>query len=152
MSVDNKGNVTVGAKTLSTPALPFTLRYPGSFQEATNATVAETHSVALVGIPGEDSYIAIYLNGKTRMSLDSLEAEARRALGTDVIGTSREVHAGIPMVAVATRVSGRPDLKATMYGFSLSGRTWLIQCRSNEANRASMEHWCRESLDSLKSR
>lgn len=152
VSVDNKGNVTVGAKTLNVAALPFTLRYPGSFQEATDASVAGAHSVALVGVPGEDSYIAIHLNGKTAMSLDSLEAQARSALGTDVTGTSREVHAGIPMVAVRTRVSGHPDLRATMYGFSSGGRTWLIQCRSNEANRASMTQWCRQALDSLKPR
>jgi hypothetical protein len=152
VSVDTNLNMTVGAKTLDIATLPFTFHYPGSFQEATEASVQATHSVAVVGVPREDSYIAVHLNGDTPLSLKELEAQAKRALGSNVISTARETHAGILMVAVATRVSGRPDLSATMYGFSSAGRTWLIECRSNSANRESMKQWCIQALDSLKSR
>jgi hypothetical protein len=152
VSVNNKGQVAVGAKTLDVASLPFTLRYPVSFQEATDASVKATHSVAVVGVPEEDSYIAVHLNGNSPMSLDALESQANRALGADLISAARESHAGIPMVAVATRVAGRPDLRATMYGFSLAQRTWLIECRSNTANRESMKQWCAQALNSLKRR
>jgi hypothetical protein len=152
VSVNNKGQLAVGAKTLDVASLPFTFRYPVSFQEATDASVKATHSVAVVGIPGEDSYIAVHLNGNTPMSVDVLEAQARQALGAAVISTARESHAGITMVAVTTRVAGRPDLKATMHGFSTSGRTWLIECRANIANSESMKQWCVQALDSLKLR
>jgi hypothetical protein len=73
-------------------------------------------------------------------------------LGATVISTARESHAGIPMVAVTTRIAGRRDLIATMYGFSLLGSTWLIECRSSTPNRASMKQSCAQALDSLKSR
>lgn len=152
VSVNDKGQVAVGAKTLTIASLPFTFRYPVSFQEATDASVEATHSVAVVGIPGEDSYIAVHLNGSTPLPLNSLEAQAHQALGANVISTARESHAGIPMVAVTTRVTGRPDLRATMYGFSTAGRTWLLECRSSIANRESMKQWCAQALDSLKSR
>jgi hypothetical protein len=156
VSVNDKGQVAVGAKTLTVASLPFTFRYPVSFQEATDASVEATHSVAVVGIPGEDSYIAVHLNGNTPMPLDVLEAQAHQALGANVISTARESHAAIPMVAATTpattRVAGRPDLSSTMYGFSGAGRTWLIECRSSIANRESMKQWCAQALDSLKSR
>jgi hypothetical protein len=152
VSVNNKGQVAVGAKTLDVPSLPFTFRYPVDFQEATDASLNATHSVAVVGIPGEDSYIAVHLNGRTPMSLDALQAQARGGLGATVISTARESHAGIPMVAVTTRIAGRRDLIATMYGFSLLGSTWLIECRSSTPNRASMKQSCAQALDSLKSR
>ena len=142
----------MGAKTLNVASFPFTFRYPTSFQEATDSSVKTAHAVALVGIPGEDSYIAVHLNGKGVMSLDALEAQARHGLGASVLATARERHAGIAMVAVTTSVTGRPDLQATMYGFSASGRTWLIECRSNASNRASMKQWCLQALDSLKPR
>jgi hypothetical protein len=67
------------------------------------------------------------------MSLDALEAQAHQGLGSSVLSTERGSHAGIPMVAVTTRVAGRPDLQATMYGFSRGGRTWLIECRPTPA-------------------
>jgi hypothetical protein len=152
VSVNNKGQVAVGAKTLDVAAIPFTVRYPVSLQEATDASLKAAHAVALVGVPGEDTYIAVHLNGETTMSLDALEAQARRGLGASVLAAARESHGGIGMVAVATRVSSRPDLQATMYGFSAAGRTWLIECRSNAANRESMKQWCAQALDSLKPR
>ncbi len=73
-------------------------------------------------------------------------------MGANVISAARESHTGIPMVAVTTRVAGRPDLRATIYGFSAAGGTWLIECRSNAANRESMKQWCAQALDSLKRR
>jgi hypothetical protein len=152
VSVNDKGQVAVGAKTLDVASIPFTLRYPVAFQEATDASVRAAHAVAIVGVPGEDSYIAVHLNGETTMSLDALAAQARRGLGASVISTARETHAGIPMVAVTTHVSGRPDLRATMYGFSAGSGTWLIECRSNTGNRDSMKRWCAQALDSLKLR
>jgi hypothetical protein len=152
ISVNNRGQVAVGANTLDVASLPFTFRYPVSFQEATDASVRATQSVAVVGIPGEDSYIAVHLNGNTPMSLGALEAQARQALGSNVISVARENHVGMPMVAVTTRVAGRPDLLATMHGFSAAGRTWLLECRSNAANRESMKQWCAQALDSLKLR
>ncbi|HYM53976.1 MAG TPA: hypothetical protein VES97_01330, partial [Solirubrobacteraceae bacterium] len=75
-SVNDKGEVAVGAKTLDVASLPFTLHYPASFQEATDASLKATHSLAVVGLPGEDSYVAIRLNGDTAMSLDALAAQA----------------------------------------------------------------------------
>lgn len=152
VSVNNRGQVAVGSKTLDVASIPFTLRYPVSFQEATDASLKEAHAVGLVGIPGEDTYIAVHLNGDTTMSLDALETQARRALGTSVVSTTRVSHAGIAMVAVTTRVAGRSDLTATMYGFSNGGRTWLIECRSNKSERESMRQWCAQALDSLKPR
>ncbi len=142
----------MGANKLDVAAVPFTFRYPVSFQEATDASVRAAHSVAVVGIPGEDSYIAVHLNGDTPMSLDALEAQAREALGANVLSMARENHSGMPMVAVTTRVAGRPGLLATMHGFSAAGKTWLVECRSNAANRESMKQWCAQALDSLKLR
>jgi hypothetical protein len=46
----------------------------------------------------------------------------------------------------------RRDLSATMYGFSLPGSTWLIECRLSTPNRESMRQSCAQALDSLKSR
>jgi hypothetical protein len=149
VSVNNRGQVAVGAKTLDVASIPFTFRYPVSFQEATDSSVKAAHALALVGVPGEDSYIAVHLNGEGTMSLDALEAQAHRGLGASVLATARGSHAGITMVAVTTRVAGRPDLQATMYGFSAGGRTWLIECRSNAGNRESMKQWCAQALDSL---
>ena len=142
----------MGAKTLDVASIPFTFRYPTAFQEATDSSVKAAHAVAVVGVPGEDTYIAVHLNGKGVMSLDALEAQAHRGLGASVLATARERHAGIAMVAVRTSVTARPDLQATMYGFSASGSTWLIECRSNASNRASMKQWCVQALDSLKLR
>jgi hypothetical protein len=152
VSVNDKGQVAVGEKTLDVASLPFTFSYPGSFQEATDASVKATHSVAVVGIPSEDSYIAVHHNGSAPMSLDALEAQAHRALGTSVTGTGRASHAGIEMVAVTTRVAGAGDLSATMNGFSTARDTWLIECRSNLANRERMAQLCSHALDSLKLR
>jgi hypothetical protein len=152
VSVNDKGQVAVGAKTLDIPSIPFTFRYPVAFQEATDASVTVAHAVAVVGVPGEDTYIAVHLNGKTAMSIDALEAQARRGLGASVLATARESHGGIAMVVVTTRVAERPDLRATLYGFSAGGRTWLIECRSNAGNRESMKQWCAQALDSLKAR
>lgn len=152
VSVNDKGQVAVGDKTLDVASLPFTFSYPGSFQEATDASVEATHSVAVVGVPSEDTYIAVHHNGSAPMSLDALEAQAHRALGTSVTGTRRARHAGIEMVAVTTRVTGRRDLSATINGFSTAQGTWLIECRSNLANRKLMARWCSHALDSLKPR
>jgi hypothetical protein len=152
VSVNNKGQVAVGAKTLDVASIPFTLRYPVSFQEATDASVKAAHAVAIVGVPEEDSYIAVHLNGEGTMSLDTLEAQAHRGLGASVLATTRESHAGIAMVAVTTSVTAQPSLQATLYGFSAGGRTWLIECRSSTANRQSMKQWCGQALDSLKLR
>ncbi len=152
VSVNDKGQVAVGEKTLDVATLPFTFSYPGSFQEATDASAKATHSVAVVGIPGEDSYIAVHHNGSAPMSLDALEAQARRALGASVTGTRRARHGGIEMIAVTTRVAGGGDLSATLSGFSTAQGTWLIECRSDLANRKLMAQWCSHALDSLKLR
>ena len=140
----------VGPKTLRVSSIPFTFRYPVSLREATDTSLQSAHAVALVGVPGEDSYIAVHLNSKTTMSLDALEAQAHRALGVGVLHTQRVSHSGFHMVAVTTSVTGRPDLQSTMYGFSAGGRTWLIECRSNANNSRSMKRWCAQALDSLK--
>ena len=150
VAVNSKGEVSVGAKTLHVASIPFTFRYPASLQEATDTSLRAAHAVALVGVPGEDSYIAVHLNGETTMSLDALEAQARRALGAGVTHTERVSHSGFQMVAVTTSVTGRSDLQSTMYGFSAGGRTWLIECRSNANNSRSMKQWCAQALDSLK--
>ena len=152
VSVNDKGQVAVGEKTLDVASLPFTFSYPGSFQEATDASAGATHSVVVVGIPSEDSYIAVHHNGSAPMSLGALEAQARRALGSSVTATGRARHGGIEMVAVTTRVTGGRDLSATMNGFSTARDTWLIECRSNLANRKLMARWCSHALDSLKLR
>lgn len=152
VSVNDKGQVAVGEKTLDVAALPFTFRYPGAFQEATDASVEATHSVAVVGIPGEDSYIAVHHNGSVPMTLDALEAQARTALGAGVTRTGRVRHGAIEMVSVTTGVAGEGDVSSTMNGFPAAGGTWLIECRSNAANRARMAEWCSRALDSLKLR
>jgi len=152
VSVDDRGQVAVGAKTLDVASIPFTLRYPVSFQEATDASTKAAHAVALVGVPGQDTYVAVHLNGETALSLDALEAQAHSALGANVVSTARASHAGIAMVAVTARVAERPDLSTTMYGFSAGGRTWLIECRSKDNERESMLKWCAQALDSLKPR
>jgi hypothetical protein len=152
VSVNDKGQVAVGEKTLDVASLPFTLRYPGSFQEATGASAAATHSVAVVGIPGEDSYIAVHKNGSAPMTASALEAQARKALGTNISSSGRARHGGIEMFALTTPVAGTGDLSATMNAFSTSHATWLIECRSNPANRQRMAQWCAAALDSLKLR
>jgi len=152
VSINDKGRVAVGEKTLEVASVPFTFSYPGSFQEATDASAKATHSVAVVGIPSEDSYIAVHHNGSAPMSLGALEAQALGALGASVTGTRRARHGGIEMVAVTTRVEGGGDLSATMNGFSTARDTWLIECRSNLANRKLMAQWCSHALDSLKLR
>ncbi|HEY4896407.1 MAG TPA: hypothetical protein VII01_09990 [Solirubrobacteraceae bacterium] len=150
VSVNSKGQVAVGPKTLRVGSLPFTFRYPASLQEATEASLQAAHAVALVGVPGENSYIAVHLNGETAMSLDALEAQAHRALGASALDTRRVSHAGIPMVAITTRVAAAPGLHTTLYGFSAGGRTWLIECRSSAGNSQSMKQWCAQALDSLR--
>ena len=58
----------------------------------------QSHSVAVVWLPGEDSYIAVHLNGSTRRSVDALEAQARQALCANVVSTARETHSSIQML------------------------------------------------------
>jgi hypothetical protein len=152
VSVNDKGQVAVGEKTLDVASLPFTLRYPGAFQEATDASAKAAHSVAVVGIPSEDSYIAVHKNGSVPMTLEALEAQARRALGTSVTGAARARHGGIEMFSLTTRVAGEGDIRATMNAFSTAQATWLIECRSDPANRERMAQWCSHALDSLKLR
>ncbi|HEX7610746.1 MAG TPA: hypothetical protein VF380_08740, partial [Solirubrobacteraceae bacterium] len=95
VSVNDKGQVAVGEKTLDVATLPFTLRYPGAFQEATDTSAKAAHSVAVVGIPGEDTYIAVHKNGSVPMTLAALEAQARTALGTSADASGRARHGGI---------------------------------------------------------
>jgi hypothetical protein len=92
--VNSKGEVAVGAKTLDVASVPFTFRYPVSFQEATHASVRAAHAVALVGVPGKDSHIAVRLNGETTMSLDALQAQALDSLTTRPYSPSVRQSAG----------------------------------------------------------
>ena len=105
-----------------------------------------------MGIPGEDTYIAVHKNGSVPMTPAALEAQGRTALGTSAGASGRARHGGIEMFALTTPVAGEGDLSATMNAFSTSHATWLIECRSNRANRERMAQWCSRALDSLKLR
>lgn len=134
VSVDDRGQVAVGAKTLDVASIPFTLRYPVSFQEATDASTKAAHAVALVGVPGQDTYVAVHLNGETALSLDALEAQAHSALGANVVSTARASHAGIAMVAVTARRrtprSEHHDVRILSAGKNLADRVSLQRQRT----------------------
>ena len=91
-------------------SLPFTLRYPNTFQVADATSLKRTSAVAIVGVPGEGTFIAVRANGATPLSTKALTLQARRGLGTKGVTIRVERHSGVPMVAATTPVLRRPDL------------------------------------------
>ncbi len=150
ISVDSTGGVSVNDKTLDIAEIPFTLRYPVAFREATDASLKEINALAVVG-PSPDSYVAVRRNGTEAMSLSALEAQARRALGNSIAGVARGRHSGIGMIAITMRAAG-DGRWAKIYGFSLAGATWLVDCRSTRADLSAMRSGCARALDSIEPR
>lgn len=150
VSVNEKGKVSVNHKTLSTAAVPFTFEYPLEFREATDASVKAINALAVVG-PAADSYLAVRRNG-TAMTVAALERQARRALGASLLAAKRETHSGLPMVAITVADEGGGDagLRSTIYGFSLGGSSWLLECHSAAADRATIDAACAKALDTIK--
>lgn len=150
-SVDTKGKIAVGHKTLSVSGVPFTFEYPVDFQEATDESAKSINAVAVVG-PEANSYIAVRHNGDQPMSPGALERQARRALGESILTAVRETHAGVPMVAITVADTGGQalGLRSTIYGFSAAGGTWMIECHSTRAQRKVMTAACRQTLDTIK--
>ena len=91
VSVNEKGKVSVGHKTLSTAAVPFTFEYPLGFREATDASVKAINALAVVG-PAADSYLAVRRNG-TAMTVAGLPTSA--GFGKRCGDTSTRVTASI---------------------------------------------------------
>lgn len=151
-SVDTTGKLSIGHKTLSVSAVPFTFEYPLAFREATDASVAKANALAVVG-PGANSYIAVRRNGPA-MSLAALERQARTALGGAIVSSGRERHSGIAMVAVTIRDTGGAalGLRSTIYGFSFARASWLIECHSTAADRQKIAAGCAQALDSIQER
>lgn len=150
VSVDTEGKVAIDHKTLSVAEVPFTFEYPTDYQEATDESLASVNALAVVGSEPQ-SYIAVRRNSRTAMSLDALERQARRALGESVLGDVRETHSDIPMVAITVEDTGGEavGLRSTIYGFSLAGSSWLIECHSTESEREALSDACRHALDSI---
>ncbi len=151
VSVDTKGGIAVGHKTMRATGVPFTFRYPVEFREATDASVAAANALEVVG-PDADSYLAVRRNGDTEMSVAALERQARRTLGDAVLSTARERHAGIPMVAITVGDASGSDrgLRSVIYGFSGAGASWLVECQSTSAQRDAIATACTQALDSLR--
>jgi hypothetical protein len=151
VSVDDGGTAGAGHRTLSDPDVPFTFEYPVTFREATERSAAATSALVVVG-PAANSYLAVRLNGMRPLGPDQLERQARTALGPAIERSSREEHSGMPMVAMTVADTGGEalGLRSTIYGFSLAGRSWLLECHSAAADREAIAAACRQALDSVR--
>jgi hypothetical protein len=139
----------------STPALPFTFRYPDGFR----ATARPQGSALAVVALDQRNGLALRRTSSRELDPDQYLAGLRADFERRGLRVSerREQHAGQQMGVLAFEIpgpiagAGGPPLHSTNVFFAGGGRTWQLECRWVD-RRAQVQRACGEALSSLRFR
>lgn len=146
----NPTNATLHAQTLKVATIPFSFEYPGNFASAPNPPGV----LWLAGISPVDLMSVRYVASREYKDQGKLTSDMRRGIekpGTMQIASQTTGTAGgKPTVnfTVTTTAAGKP-LQSRLIFFSDAGKTWQLECQSQQSGRDFIDAACNRALETL---
>lgn len=143
---------TLGAvQTLDHPALPFTMNFPAPLAPDNSGIVSRLGVIAALATSDGKTYVSVNKIGGPR-SIRELRRRAKKLMGPAIASTKRKRIGKFNALRIELLPSSAAlgGSKSVVYQFNAGMRSWVIECRSVEAQRLVGDAACDMAEGSLK--
>jgi hypothetical protein len=143
-------DTTLEEQTLDVGTIPFSFEYPGNFASAPNPPGV----LWLAGISPVDIMSVRYVASREYKDQQKLASDMKAGIekpGTMAIANQTTGTAGgkPAMVFTVTSNAGGTPIQSRLTFFSASGKTWQVECQSQQSGREFIDAACDRAMETL---